>query len=55
MARGRIDGQADLFAERFDFPDERRDLFAQFDVDDDFIRAGLGKGSSRISGREHIR
>ena len=40
---GRVDGEADFFAERFDFPDERRDLLAQFDVNDDFVRAGPGK------------
>jgi len=40
---GRVDGEADLFAERFDFPDQRRDLFAQFNVNDDFIRARPGE------------
>ena len=51
MARGRIDGEADFFAELSDFPDERLDLLAQFDVDDDFVGAGLAaNGSSRISG-----
>ena len=42
--RGRVDGQADLFAERFDFPNEWRDLLVKFDMNGDFIRAGPGKG-----------
>jgi hypothetical protein len=37
----RIDGEADFFAERFYFPDERLDLFAQFDVNDDFVGPGF--------------
>ena len=41
--RGRIDGQADFFPELLDFPDQRRDLFAKFDVNNDFVRAGLGE------------
>src|ERR1035437_115194 len=41
---GRVDGQADFFAERADFPNERRDLLVQFDVDDDLIRARLDEG-----------
>ena len=41
---GRVDGQADFFAERLDFPDEWRDLLVKFDMNDDFIRAGTGKG-----------
>ena len=33
---GRVDGQADFFAERLDFPDEWRDLLVKFDMNDDF-------------------
>ena len=40
---GRIDGEADLFAEGFDLPEQRSDGFAQLDVDVDLIRAGLGE------------
>jgi hypothetical protein len=52
---GRIDRQADLFAEGFDFPDERRNLFAQLKCTMISSAPAAAKGSSRISGREHIK
>src|SRR5688572_3515319 len=41
---GRVDCEADLFAERTNLPDERIDLIAEFDVDGDIVRAGFGEG-----------
>src|ERR1035437_7368509 len=38
---GRVDGEADFFSERADFPQQRCDAFAEFDVDGDLIRPGL--------------
>ena len=40
---GRVDGEADFFAERFYFPEELRDFVAELDVDDDLVRAGFDK------------
>ena len=41
--RGRIDGQADFHAERFDFPEQLRHALGEFNVNGDLIGAGPGK------------
>ena len=41
--RGRVDGESDFYAERSYFPEQLRDAFAKFNVNDDLIGAGLGE------------
>ena len=55
MVVGGLMARPTSFAERLDFPDEWRDLLVKFDMNDDFVRAGLAKGSIKICGREHMR
>ena len=43
MAVGGIDGQADLLAQRANFPNQRRDLPVQFDMNGHPVRACLGE------------
>ena len=43
-AGGRIHGEPNLFAERTDFPQQRRHAIAEFDVNDDLISPGFDKG-----------
>ena len=42
--RGRIDAESDFYAERFYFPEQLRDAFAKFNVNDDLVCAGFGEG-----------